>query len=182
MLPVINSAIPYCILSPYTDWQYEILKTLSQIYSLQETETNNELLTFRMLLKIWNILFESLDIVSEASCIRHVNHQQAKLQLMTQYIHDHFGGQITLEDIAAAASISKSSALNIFQTCIRTSPVSYLISYRLKCAGRQLYTTEKSVSAIAEETGFSSTGYFCRKFKEHYHMSPMEYRKIKMGR
>lgn len=52
-----------------------------------------------------------------------------------------------------------------------------LIQYRLSCAARLLSTTKNPVSSIAEETGFSSSGYFCRKFKERYHMSPNSYRK-----
>ncbi len=46
-------------------------------------------------------------------------------------------------------------------------------------AAEQLYTTQKSVSSIVEETGFTSSGYFCRKFRQYYHMSPNEYRKKK---
>lgn len=52
-----------------------------------------------------------------------------------------------------------------------------LIQYRLSCVARLLSTTKNPVSSIAEETGFSSSGYFCRKFKERYHMSPNSYRK-----
>lgn len=98
---------------------------------------------------------------------------------MMQYIHDHYTEEISLEMIAASASISKSGALHIFQTGIHIAPVSYLIQYRLAQAAGQLYTTQKSVSSIAEETGFTSAGYFCRKFRQHYHMSPNAYRRKK---
>ena len=102
-----------------------------------------------------------------------------RLQIMMQYIHEHYAEEITLEMIAASASISKSGALHIFQTGIHCSPVAYLIQYRLAQAAEQLYITQKSVSSIAEETGFTSSGYFCRKFRQYYHMSPNEYRKRK---
>jgi len=88
--------------------------------------------------------------------------------------------ELTLEEIAASASVSKSAALQTFQSGIRVSPVSYLIQYRLSRAAELLYTTEKPVSTIAEETGFTSAGYFCRKFKERYQMSPIEYRRNKV--
>ena len=71
---------------------------------------------------------------------------------MMLYIHDHYMEEITLETIAASASISKSGALHIFQTGIHCSPVAYLIQYRLAQAAEQLYITQKSVSSIAEET------------------------------
>ena len=99
---------------------------------------------------------------------------------MMQYIHDHYQEEVTLEEIAAAASISKSSALQIFQSGIQIAPVSYLIQYRLMQAAELLYTTTKPVSIIAIETGFTSAGYFCRKFKERYQISPNEYRKQRL--
>ena len=40
---------------------------------------------------------------------------QARLQLMMQYIHKHFGEKISLEDIAEQAVVSKSTALNLFR-------------------------------------------------------------------
>jgi len=73
--------------------------------------------------------------------------------------------------------ISKSSALVIFRTYLNVSPVAYLTGYRLKMAARLLSTTEEPVSVIAEESGFTSAGYFCRKFKQYYRMTPASYRK-----
>ncbi|MCM1126012.1 MAG: AraC family transcriptional regulator [Lachnospiraceae bacterium] len=181
VIPVLNSTAAYQLFSPEIEWQNEILNALRQIYYFQEMEEKNELLTMQMILKIWNALFESIDIASETLGMRHINPRQAKLRIMMQYIHDHYETPIALEDIAFAASVSKSSALNIFQTGIHMPPVSYLIQYRLKCASHLLCTTEKSVSAIAAETGFSTAGYFCRKFKEHYHMSPNEYKRNRLN-
>ena len=157
----------------------------SEESGLQENYTGNarekELRTVRLLMQAWEILYEHWDMSPADSGIRHADHRMAKLQIMMQYVHDHYAEQITLEEIAAAASVSKSNALNIFQSGIHISPVSYLIQYRLKCASGLLYTTEKSITAIAEETGFSNAGYFCRKFKEHYHMTPDTYRKKRRG-
>ncbi len=180
--PVITSAAPYQVFDPKTPWQNQILALLSQIYRLQESGKNNELHTLQLLFQLWDILFGHTKFSSPASPnIRRPNHRQAKLMIMMQYIHDHYQEPITLAEIAASASISKNSALHIFQTSIQTSPVAYLIRYRLTQAAKQLYTTEKSVSSIAEETGFMSAGYFCRKFKEYYQISPAMYRKKKAG-
>ena len=179
ILPVISSSVPYQIFSPYTPWEDNALQLLSQIFTLQETEQDNELCTIQLLFQLWDILLKNTDFDSGSGSVHRFNHKQARLQAMMQYIHDHYMEEITLEMIAASASISKSGALNIFQSGIHISPVSYLIQYRLAQAAEQLYATQKSVSSIAEETGFSGPGYFCRKFRQHYHMSPNEYRQKK---
>lgn len=183
--PAIKSAVPCLILDPKTEWQRRILDLLDQVYSLhqpdsrQEPAKRKELNTLQLLLKIWDLLSPHLSIASPQSGMQHFNHRQARLLLMMQYIHDHYRDSITLEDIAASASVSKSSALQIFQSDIHISPVSYLIRYRLMQAANLLHTTAKPVAAIAEDTGFASAGYFCRKFRERYKMSPGEYRRKK---
>ncbi len=177
--PVIHSSVPYQIFNPHTTWQNRVLQILSQIFTVQETEQNNELRTVQLLFQLWDELNNNLNLTYSFKDLRRLNHRQASLQTMMQYIHDRYREAITLEMIAASASISKSGALHIFQSGIHISPVAYLIQYRLAQAAEQLYTTQKPISAIAEETGFASSGYFCRKFRQHYHMSPNEYRQSK---
>ncbi len=179
ILPIINSSISYQILNPCTTCGEQMLQLLSKIFTIQKNEQNNELCTVQLLLQLWNILEQNIDWSTNSNNIHRLNHKQARLQDMMQYIHDNYMKNITLETIASAASISKSGALHIFQSSIKCSPVAYLIQYRLSQAAEQLYTTQKSVFSIAEETGFASSGYFCRKFKQYYHMSPNEYRKKK---
>lgn len=177
--PVINSGIPCQVLDPQISWQKKILEISQQIFAIQETEEKNELYILQRLLEIWELFTLHFDLKSDSLKKRGMDHKQAKLQTMMQFIQDHYREEITLERIADSASVSKSGALHIFQSGIRISPVAYLIRYRLAVAAELLYTTQKSVSVIAAETGFSSAGYFCRKFRQHYHMSPNAYRKMK---
>ena len=177
--PVIHSSVSYQILDPQISWQKHILEILMQIFRIQEKEEKSELRTLQLLLQIWEVFAPHCKIILNPLKQQRLDHKQAKLQTMMQYIHDHYAEELTLEMIADSASVSKSGALHIFQSGIQTSPVAYLIRYRLARAAELLYTTRKSVSAIAEETGFASTGYFCRKFRQHYHMSANAYRKMK---
>ncbi len=180
ILPVINSSAACQIFAPQIPWQNRILQILAQIFALQETAQKNELQTTQLLLQMWDILFQNLDLTTDSGKARQLNHQQARLQTMMQYVHDHYREELALEEIAASASVSKSSALHIFKTFIRMPPVAYLIQYRLTQAAGQLHTTGKSVTAIAADTGFANAGYFCRKFRQHYHMSPNEYRRTRV--
>lgn len=177
--PVIRSATPYMTLSPDIKWQDSILILLKKVFMLQESEYKNELCTLQFLLQIFDIMTEHSDFSSGSRCYRQLNSRQAKLQLMMQYIQGHYEQDLSLDQIAESAALSISGALHIFQSAIHIPPVAYLIQYRLKLAAQQLRTTEKPVSSIAEETGFRSSGYFCRKFRQHYHMTPNKYRKMK---
>ena len=95
---------------------------------------------------------------------------------MMQFIHANFNRQIALQEIAQSVHISESSALQLFRRGIHLSPVAYLIQYRLKRAADLLASTNKTVAAIAYESGFSDAGYFCRTFRKYYGQTATEYR------
>ena len=76
-------------------------------------------------------------------------------------------------------SLSKSSAIHIFNKYLHISPIEYTIHYRLEHAATLLQTTESSINLITNIVGFDNVGYFCRKFKELYNVTPSEYRKIR---
>ena len=61
---------------------------------------------------LWNTLFEHLQDISGTS-VRRTDMAQTKLQLMMQYIQDHFR-EPSPDEISASASVSKSRALQIF--------------------------------------------------------------------
>lgn len=177
--PVIHSSLAWQVFDPQIVWQDQVIRLLQKIFSFQETERGCELDTLRLLLDIWDLLFHNLNLTVPDHGLRRLSSRQARLQTMMQYIHDHYAEEITLAEIAASASVSKSGALHIFQSVIHTTPVAYLIRYRLSKAASCLQRTQNSISDIASETGFMSTGYFCRQFRRHYGISATEYRKKK---
>lgn len=104
---------------------------------------------------------------------------QARLQIMMQYIHENYTHDISLDDIACYAGISKSTVLNLFRKYLHITPIDYLIHYRLKEAALLLVKTEKKIATISDEAGFHNVDYFCRLFKKHYCLTPTQYRKKK---
>lgn len=173
--PLLCVGPPWLLFDPKESWHAEILRLMRMIFKLHEDEHPNRLCVLRLLLEMWEIMYRHIDLSLRNEGVQgSVNH--ARLQIMLQYIHDHYGEPITLQNIADAIYISKSRALQIFRDGIGQSPIAYLIHYRLQCAATLLRNTEKSVSCIADETGFTSAGYFCRKFRLLFGVSPITYR------
>lgn len=141
ILPVLHSGPAFQVFDPQIAWQKQILTLLKEIYAVQELPEKRELQTLQLLLQLWDILYNHLDLTSNTSAVRRMDSKQARLQVMMQYIHDHYQEEITLEEIARSASISKSSALHLFQSGIQIPPVAYLIQYRLMQAAELLYNT-----------------------------------------
>lgn len=175
--PLLDSSVECLIFSPEVPWQKDVLKNLLSVFDVQETESISEIKTVELLLKIWETVYENANISESIPAAKATAHTQAQLQIMMQYIHKNYSEYITLADIAQTVSVSKSSALNIFNKYLRISPVSYLINYRLKRAAKLLASTDNSIYSIASNTGFENAGYFCRSFKELFGVTPSEYRK-----
>jgi len=126
--------------------------------------------------QLWQALFPRLELEQKK-----ISHQsrlaQSRVHLMLNYIHEHYHEKILLEDIAAAANISKREALRCFSLCIQTTPVQYLNDYRLQCAETMLLQTTAPITAVALESGFDNAGYFCKVFKKKYGVTPSLYRR-----
>ena len=101
---------------------------------------------------------------------------QARVMAMMQYITAHFAQKVTLAGIAAAAGISKSEALRCFHKTLQTTPVQFLLHYRLGRARDLLLHTDDTVTAIAIACGFENISYFVRQFAAHFGMTPKAYR------
>lgn len=101
-----------------------------------------------------------------------------RVQVILNYIHTNYSRNITLDDLANAANVSKSEVLRCFKSIINISPIKYLKNFRLQNAAYMLKTSTYSIQTIYELCGFDSNSYFSKSFKEIYHCSPREYREL----
>lgn len=124
--------------------------------------------------QLWILLLENLTFDQFENMGAVIS--RTRLQLMMQYVHAHYSENITLEDIARTANISKSTALHLFQNNLKLTPVKYLINYRLTQAALLLINTEEKIATISNNTGFNNVNHFCRTFKKTYKMTPTDYR------
>ena len=177
ILPIISSSLFFLIFDAEVPWQAEALSIIRQIIAVQEGVSSCELATASLIQRLWLEIYENADITYTKDHINDSASSQARLQLMMQYVHQNYSHDISLEDIAGHARISKSTVLNLFHKYLHITPINYLINYRLNEAARLLSKTEKKISTISDETGFNNVDYFCRLFKKHYHLTPTEYRK-----
>lgn len=177
ILPVLSSSLDYQVFAPETPWQAEILAVMNEIIYVQEAESGIELITSSLVQRMWDLLYRNVN----DKPIRENNGasiaSQGRLQLMMQYIHQQFSMNISLEDIAGHAMVSKSTTLNLFRKYLHITPINYLINYRLQEAAKLLSSTERKIHVISKEVGFESVDYFCKAFKKYYSMTPTEYRK-----
>ena len=85
--------------------------------------------------------------------------------------------KITIDDMAKVACISKYHFSRLFKESTGQSPYKYLSQYRIDKAKDLLISTNLSVNEIALRVGFDDMSSFIYLFKQHMHVSPLQFRK-----
>lgn len=179
ILPILSSSLAFQVFHGENGWQANALSVMRQIIAAQEHISSRELATSCLLQELWLVLYENADYSHTPGRTDDSASSQARLQVIMQYIHENFSQNISLDEIAHYAGVSKSTVLNMFHRYLHITPINYLINCRLNEAALLLSKTEKKIATVSSETGFHNVDYFCRLFKKHYHLTPTEYRKKK---
>ena len=104
-----------------------------------------------------------------------------KISLALKYIKQNYNRTLSLNSIAAYVDLNPTYFRHLFKKEIRISFKDYVTRQRLSNARTLLINTDMSVNQIINEVGYSNTTQFYRVFRQHYHMTPAEYRKLQQG-
>lgn len=99
------------------------------------------------------------------------------LALSIDYMHQHIGERITIEELAHASMLSRSWYMKQFSQIFHCSPFRYLQKMRVRKASDLLCTTDLSISSIAQECGFFDNSHLTSTFKSETGKTPSEFRK-----
>ena len=96
-----------------------------------------------------------------------------------KYIRNNYSEELNTDKLASLCKISKYHFCRTFKTVTKKTAMEYLRDYRLEVADVMLGNTDKSVTLVAELSGFSDVNYFCRCYKARYGTTPSSKRKAK---
>ncbi len=125
--------------------------------------------------QIWSELYQNIPPTREKA--GPVSQKLSALNDMVAFIQKHYRERLSLEEIARAGGVGKTSCCNIFQRYINQSPNAYLIEYRLRKGIELLCSTDMTVAEICYAVGFNGPSYFSESFRKVFGCSPLEYRK-----
>jgi AraC-like DNA-binding protein len=99
------------------------------------------------------------------------------IETAQEFIHRSFSEDLSLQQLAQHCHISPFHFSRIFKTVLNTSPHKYLLGVRLQHAKILIATSQKAISDIAFECGFSSLEYFATAYRQQFKISPTQHRK-----
>ena len=88
----------------------------------------------------------------------------------------HYEEPLRVEDLAAAAGLSRAHFIREFRDAFGAPPHAYLRDRRLKRAATLLRTTDRLVCDICAAVGWRSVGSFTTSFTRAYGVPPTAYR------
>jgi AraC-like DNA-binding protein len=88
---------------------------------------------------------------------------------------------LQLEDYAKLCNRSLSSFKRDFQLVYKAPPGQWIVEQKVNYAKQLLITSDKPIADVCFESGFESSTHFSRVFKNHFDISPLQFRKQSMS-
>jgi AraC-like DNA-binding protein len=135
-------------------------KTLQRLFLRNESQ-----------MKIYSTFYDLLDQLMSPS-----DQNTDQLAFAMKYIEAHIQDPtLSNVEIAKCLGISEVYLRKQFQTHYRVTPKQYILDVRIRKAKHLLVDAPFTVTAIAEECGFSSVYHFCRSFRQRTGKTPTQY-------
>jgi transcriptional regulator GlxA family with amidase domain len=94
----------------------------------------------------------------------------------------HLNRPLTVDELAARASMSPRTFARRFRAAAGTTPLRWLLLQRIAAAQRLLETTDLAIDCVAEESGLGSAANLRLHFRRERRTSPSAYRRTFSGR
>jgi len=99
-----------------------------------------------------------------------------RLIQVLKFMTDNLKRQITLDEVAEIACMTKPSFCRFFKSRTHKKFSQYLEELRINEACKLLIETDHPISDVAHLCGYNSDSHFCKVFKEHMGKSPFRFR------
>ena len=108
--------------------------------------------------------------------------ERSGVETARAFLERSFDRPVTVEDAAAASSLSTSQLIRQFRKQLGTTPHAYLLRYRITRAKELLAETAMPVGEVSRRTGFASESNFSYRFSRIVGQSPSAYRASAPGK
>ena len=115
------------------------------------------------------------ECIAESSAVARPHNKT--VERICAYLAANYRQKFSLSEVAARFYLSPYYLSRLFKRVTGQSIVDYINNRRIEAAQKLLETTELSISAVAEQTGFASAAHFRRVFHEVMGTGPLQYRK-----
>ncbi|MBS4176135.1 helix-turn-helix domain-containing protein [Lederbergia citrea] len=124
-----------------------------------------------------NALEEILLAVNQWLQTNDKNKIDLRVQQVLGILSENLKESHSIESLSKQVALSPSRLSHLFREQVGDSIMATLLSMRLRHAARLLEFTNRAISEIADDVGFSSPFYFTKQFTAFFGMNPRDFRK-----
>lgn len=95
-----------------------------------------------------------------------------------RYIQQNIEEEISRVSVADYVGLNPAYLSRLFKKETGQNLIDFLISVKMNRTRELLDTTDMSVSAIAQQVGYSNFSHFTKMFRKQFDVNPQEYRKV----
>ena len=161
------------------DQQREIAMLLTDTANeFQYKDTGYEIMIKANLYRLLALMFRNRMITSDMPLpAPREDLLKSKLARVIEYVEKHYDEPIEVAQVAKLVNLNPDYFCRLFKSATGQPFIQYLNNVRISVAERLLLTTDRLITDILVETGFSSLSYFNRTFRKIKHCCPSEYRR-----
>lgn len=120
---------------------------------------------------------QSLTTVEDYSPIKvRLNHHKNELEQLAIYLQANISEFKTIEELAKMVGMNTSKLKSEFKITFGETIFAYQVRLRMEYAKNELKLTQKSITTIANETGYNYVQHFSKAFKKFHGSLPSEVR------
>lgn len=101
---------------------------------------------------------------------------QALVDAAKQFLEEHTHEPVRMSELSKHMGFGRSYLFSIFRSLAGMTPNDFHLRVRIKRAQTLLSDSDESITAIAMDTGFSSSQYFSTVFRKQTGKTPAEFR------
>ena len=109
------------------------------------------------------------------------NKKMLALKRVFEAIETNYTNPPTLKQLSAVVGMTPKYFCRFFREATHRSPMDYIAFYRIELACYAFAATNRNVTEIAMDIGYSDLNYFIRCFKKYKGMTPGRYRRLICG-
>ena len=162
------------------DEKYYILRRYLSILvfeAVSKIDDYEDMIEENLLEMMYHLLNNFHYLFYEGENLEQDEEQLERYHRIVKYLSNNYMNKVSLQDIADKEFLSSQYLSYKIKDTFGLGFNEYLNQIRVEESTKLLLDTDRSISDISDEVGFSHVRYYNKHFKIHYKMTPLQYRK-----
>ncbi len=154
----------------------EIYEVMDLVDEKKLSKEIDKLYRAKRLQDVWKITEKAMEAL-EGYVLEEEKGTRSEVTQIKNYIYENYQEELSVDILAEKVYLSPGYLSYIFKQETGMNLNRFIKAFRMDKAKNLLENTQKKISQIAKEVGFSNNSYFCRSFREYFGVTPESCRK-----